>query len=302
LRAVQRLDLGLLVDRQDDRSARRVHVQPDDVGDFSAKHGSLDSLNVPSRCGCRSVSATASPRSARTPTPPRRARRSWPSPDSTSATARSPPAASYGSTPGSWPAPPLAPDSVRHRVCAPPGRPARTAHTDQRSTVGSDTPANSPTKQDHAAPNLVMFTTRVGRCGLSAFRSCVFGLCDIRRCDPQPYGNPTGVGHACPPFLTGHVRASEPIDERLRIPFALIARESFGYGRVAGRTHLRAGRGRRGAPGERGGATCARCSCCWSADERSAIVRSTLRAADQDRRKRIEAKCALAKQSSTDRR
>ena len=34
LRALERLDLGLLVDREDDRVGRRCHVQPDDIPDL----------------------------------------------------------------------------------------------------------------------------------------------------------------------------------------------------------------------------------------------------------------------------
>jgi hypothetical protein len=48
--------IWVLVDRQNHRPGRRIQVQPDDSVTFSAKRGSRDSLNVPCRCGCRSLS------------------------------------------------------------------------------------------------------------------------------------------------------------------------------------------------------------------------------------------------------
>jgi hypothetical protein len=53
LGAVQSLDLGLLVDRQDDGVGRRVDVEADDVSDLGGDCGSLESLNWRTRCGCR---------------------------------------------------------------------------------------------------------------------------------------------------------------------------------------------------------------------------------------------------------
>ena len=51
--AVQRLYLALLIHAQHHRLDGRVHVQADDVTDFVDKNGSLESLNVSWRCGCR---------------------------------------------------------------------------------------------------------------------------------------------------------------------------------------------------------------------------------------------------------
>src|SRR5688572_1001047 len=42
LGAIERLDLGFLVDRDDDGMERRVHVEADDIFDSSAKAGSLE--------------------------------------------------------------------------------------------------------------------------------------------------------------------------------------------------------------------------------------------------------------------
>ena len=53
LRAVQGLNLALLVDAQHDRVLRRVEVQPTTSTSFSANCGSLESLKVLTRCGCR---------------------------------------------------------------------------------------------------------------------------------------------------------------------------------------------------------------------------------------------------------
>ena len=39
LRSIERLDLGLLVDRQDDRTRGRGEIEPDDVGDLGDKLG-----------------------------------------------------------------------------------------------------------------------------------------------------------------------------------------------------------------------------------------------------------------------
>jgi hypothetical protein len=52
LGAVERLDLTLFGDRQDNRMRRRIDIQADNVGSLAAKCGSLDSLNCRSRCGC----------------------------------------------------------------------------------------------------------------------------------------------------------------------------------------------------------------------------------------------------------
>ena len=48
---VQRLDAGLLIDREHHRTAGRVQVQPDDVGDLLGERRFLLTLNVPCRCG-----------------------------------------------------------------------------------------------------------------------------------------------------------------------------------------------------------------------------------------------------------
>ena len=51
LRAVERLDLALLVDAQHQRLVRRVEVEADDVLTFSTNCWSFDSLKVFTRCG-----------------------------------------------------------------------------------------------------------------------------------------------------------------------------------------------------------------------------------------------------------
>jgi hypothetical protein len=53
---VQRLDLGLLVDRKDHGATGRVEIEPDDVATFSANAGSLLTLNVPDWSGLIRVS------------------------------------------------------------------------------------------------------------------------------------------------------------------------------------------------------------------------------------------------------
>ena len=51
LGAIQRLDLALLVDRQDHGMGRRVDVSPTMSRTFAANCGSLESLKVRMRCG-----------------------------------------------------------------------------------------------------------------------------------------------------------------------------------------------------------------------------------------------------------
>src|SRR5687768_14269445 len=51
LGAVKRLDLALLVHREDDGMGRRIDVEPDDVAQLGANCGSLESLNRRNRCG-----------------------------------------------------------------------------------------------------------------------------------------------------------------------------------------------------------------------------------------------------------
>ena len=53
LAAVERLELSLLVDTLHERVVGRIHVQPDDVPTFSISCGSLESLKVSVRCGCK---------------------------------------------------------------------------------------------------------------------------------------------------------------------------------------------------------------------------------------------------------
>ena len=53
LRAVERLNLALFVDGQDDGVGRRVDVEPDDVAQFVDERGSLESLKWRTRCGWR---------------------------------------------------------------------------------------------------------------------------------------------------------------------------------------------------------------------------------------------------------
>lgn len=50
--AIQRLNLRFLVHTEHHGMRRRMHVQPDDVADFSMSSGSVGSLNVSVRCGC----------------------------------------------------------------------------------------------------------------------------------------------------------------------------------------------------------------------------------------------------------
>ena len=52
LRAVERLDLALLVDRDDHRVLGRVHVEADDVLDLLGELGIVGALKVRMRCGC----------------------------------------------------------------------------------------------------------------------------------------------------------------------------------------------------------------------------------------------------------
>ena len=53
LRAVQRLIWLFFVDRQDDGVRGRIDIEPDDVGQFIDKRGSLESSNWRIRCGWR---------------------------------------------------------------------------------------------------------------------------------------------------------------------------------------------------------------------------------------------------------
>ena len=78
LRAVKRLDLGLLVHAQHDRFSGGFRYRPTTSTSFSSKRLSLESLNVFTRCGCscaRTRSAAPSPAT----------RRPWPSTGSSSA-------------------------------------------------------------------------------------------------------------------------------------------------------------------------------------------------------------------------
>ena len=52
LRAVERLDLRLLIDAEHRRMRRGIQIEADDIADFSTSSGSFDSLNVSLRCGC----------------------------------------------------------------------------------------------------------------------------------------------------------------------------------------------------------------------------------------------------------
>ena len=54
LRAVEGLDLALLIERKDHGMGRRIEIETDDVGSFAAKRGSRERLKVRIRCGCRS--------------------------------------------------------------------------------------------------------------------------------------------------------------------------------------------------------------------------------------------------------
>jgi hypothetical protein len=51
LRLVQRLDLRLLIDAEDECAIGRRHVQADDVAHFLDKKGSFDSVKAAVRCG-----------------------------------------------------------------------------------------------------------------------------------------------------------------------------------------------------------------------------------------------------------
>ena len=53
LRAIERLDLALLVDAEYERALGRVEIEAYDVPAFSTNSGSDDSLKVSERCGCR---------------------------------------------------------------------------------------------------------------------------------------------------------------------------------------------------------------------------------------------------------
>ena len=50
LGAVERLDLALLINREDDGVGGRIDIETDDLS-FSTNSGSFDSLNVRIRCG-----------------------------------------------------------------------------------------------------------------------------------------------------------------------------------------------------------------------------------------------------------
>src|SRR5215831_6938349 len=51
LGAVERLDLALLVDREDNGMGGRIDVEADNVLELVGNFGSFDSLNVRTRCG-----------------------------------------------------------------------------------------------------------------------------------------------------------------------------------------------------------------------------------------------------------
>ena len=51
LGTVERLNLALFVDREDDRMGGRIDIEADDVFEFLGDFGSFDSLNVRMRCG-----------------------------------------------------------------------------------------------------------------------------------------------------------------------------------------------------------------------------------------------------------
>jgi hypothetical protein len=53
LSAVERLDLGFLIDRQHRGMGPRVHVRPTISANLSAPPGSLERLKIWTRCGCR---------------------------------------------------------------------------------------------------------------------------------------------------------------------------------------------------------------------------------------------------------
>ena len=52
-RAVQRLNLRLLIHAQHHGMRGRIDVEADDIADLSTKNGSGETLNVSLRCGCR---------------------------------------------------------------------------------------------------------------------------------------------------------------------------------------------------------------------------------------------------------
>src|SRR5215207_8674487 len=53
LGAVERLDLGFLVDREHDRMGGRAHVEADNIGDLLSQGGIAGALEGCRRCGCR---------------------------------------------------------------------------------------------------------------------------------------------------------------------------------------------------------------------------------------------------------
>ena len=53
LRSLQGLDLALLIHTEHEGFVRRIDVQPHTSVSFSTKAGSVDSLKVRTRCGCR---------------------------------------------------------------------------------------------------------------------------------------------------------------------------------------------------------------------------------------------------------
>jgi hypothetical protein len=67
LGAVERLNLALFVDRQDDGVCGRIDMEPDDIAQFVDEArvvgGSLDSLNWRIRCGCRPRASCVEPNS-----------------------------------------------------------------------------------------------------------------------------------------------------------------------------------------------------------------------------------------------
>ena len=72
LRPVERLDLGLLVDREHEAVGRRIDIQPDDGAQLLGEAGSLESLKRRTRCGCEPVRAQirCTERSDMPPPPP----------------------------------------------------------------------------------------------------------------------------------------------------------------------------------------------------------------------------------------
>ena len=53
LGAVERLDLGLFIHAEHQGAVGRVEVEPDNVADLSTNSGSVESLKVSTRCGCK---------------------------------------------------------------------------------------------------------------------------------------------------------------------------------------------------------------------------------------------------------